>query len=137
MNTACGRLRRSMPSLDSVVYVGLSYWIICLFHDFFWKIMFQTIKQTHWSRNLSTHCCYMLFEVKVFISYDVKKFYTVCFIYTTWIYLYGWQNEVLYILKMNELTLFNVYFKCISRNPIENTCKLIAQNGWYWNGCNV
>ena len=35
---------------------------------------------------------------------------------------------------MGGFTLFDVYFKLIGRSPIENTCKLIARNGWYWGG---
>ena len=36
---------------------------------------------------------------------------------------------------MYEFKFFNIFFKIIDRNPIENSCKLIAQNSWHWSGC--
>ena len=72
----------------------------------------------------------MLLEVKIFVNYDTKKFYAVCLIYTTWIYFYVWQINIFSVREMDEFTFLNTYFKLTSRNPIENTCELIAQNRW-------
>ena len=99
--------------------------------------MFQPITQAHWLRNVNTHCCYLLNEVKIFVNYDAKKFHAVCLIYWAWIYFYVRQNEILYVGEINEYTIFNVYFKLIDRNATENTCKLIAQFGWNWSGCSI
>ena len=38
---------------------------------------------------------------------------------------------------MDEFTFFNVNFELSCSNPIENTCKLTAQNSWYWSCCST